>query len=220
MGNGKSRSARHHGMIPEAGAAPKSYFAAIANKPSAETVPVPHEKPIGREEAFAKFRQFARNWDEGLESAFAMPPSVFFYQSSQALFFSSEPNKSVIATLRGMQIGKMHRPESEYGIIVEQGTSAIYLTLVDARRRIAVRGMLMNYEKAPPEGDWLPFKASLMNAVSAAEGAHAAGRGLFAVSDCSPEAKLMAPEGVSPGEGAGRPEKPPGVRKERRPRHG
>ncbi|MCI0503383.1 hypothetical protein L0Y65_01575 [Candidatus Micrarchaeota archaeon] len=128
----------------------------------------------------ASLSNLASGWNADAEKALSMPPELYTMRngSSGATFYSAEPQFPIADFLNSLRT-KPAPPQTRYGIAVYETASTVYLVVIDAARRVAVRVPLANIYDAAKVKSW----GSVVDAIRMAEAAAKANPGKFAFHD-------------------------------------
>lgn len=174
-----------------------SFFEKLKARPQNEgAVSVPKLEKRSSEQVTNSFRMLARGWDGDIEMALSVPPEMFYFEGTNTRFYSMNEKAEMGNLLIGLGTGRLIKPKTDYGIILYETSSTVYMVLYDARRRILVRESLLCYHNDPPEREWSSIKKSVESALALARSEDARKKGLFAVYDGT--LRLMNPADAPP----------------------
>lgn len=184
---------------------PASYYQTLKSQTEnarAGPIPIPPAEKRSAWQVINGFKILSRGWDSAVESSISVPPELFFFEGVASRFYSTGENPDLSSLVRGLGVGKVFLPNTDYGIVLyetsstvlNKTTSTLYFVLFDASRRIAVREVLFDHDNTPPECDWSKIRRSIDSAVASAATEDAAKKGLYAVYDGT--LKMVAPEGL------------------------
>ncbi len=176
---------------------PASYYQKLKSQTEnarAGPIPIPPAEKRSAQQVINGLKMLSRGWDSAVESSISVPPELFFFEGVASRFYSTGENPDLSSLVRGLGVGKVFLPNTDYGIVLYETSSTVYFVLFDASRRIAVREPLFCHRNAPPECDWSKIRRSIDSAVASAATEEAAKKGLYAVYDGT--LKMVAPEGL------------------------
>jgi hypothetical protein len=174
-----------------------SFFEKLKERPQAEpVVNAPRLEKRSSEQVTNAFRMLARGWDGAIEKSLSVPDNMLYFEGANARFYSSCEDGRLGNLLIGLGTGRLILPNADFGIILYETSSTVYLVLFDARRRILVRESLLCYHNDPPEREWSSIRKSVESAIALARSDDAKKKGLFAVHDGT--LRLVKPEEAPP----------------------
>ncbi|MEW6722703.1 MAG: hypothetical protein AB1324_05565 [Candidatus Micrarchaeota archaeon] len=166
-------------------------FSAVA--PSEERrVAVPKPVKVDRSSLINALKGFGEGFDEELEQLLQVPEKLYLTTGGAYRHYSKDEKGGIGFLMQGLQVGKLYAPDTEFGVVLYETASTIYVVIADSKRRVVVRGRLQCLYDEEMAKDWAPVKEDLKAALSLASSKEAQAGGLYAVADGT--LKLMKPE--------------------------